>query len=344
MEKIFLYKQENNKIYVYNISLNSNTVEVESGILGKNISKKVKEFASYKSAKTFFDNLYDKKTDDDYEKTEEIRYEALKKYYNLMADLDKKGFAKKVYLPKIRRDLSGIDSSKFGGIPFIKINEEYPLCPCCEKPLTLLVQLNLDTINPDVKKTIGIKNGMIQLFYCVDEDEGCGEDDDNEAYFLRYLKSSEIVLHENNKIPENTIIFPEKVIFDWLDMGYEYPSEWDENQEFKASSSINIIESNYTNKIPEDFLEQLMDEDLDLDDINYLMNNLISSGDKIGGNPYWIQWPRHHYCNICNQELSIVMQIASEDNIPYMFSDGGIGHIYICKKHKNEIYFYWDCH
>ena len=31
-----------------------------------------------------------------------------------------------------------------------------------------------------------------------------------------------------------------------------------------------------------------------------------------------------------------------ENNIPYMFDDAGVGYLFICKEHKDEIYFYYQ--
>jgi hypothetical protein len=41
--------------------------------------------------------------------------------------------------------------------------------------------------------------------------------------------------------------------------------------------------------------------------------------------------------------MQFVFQIASEDNIPYMFGDVGTGHITQCPEHKNQLAFGWAC-
>jgi uncharacterized protein YwqG len=35
-------------------------------------------------------------------------------------------------------------------------------------------------------------------------------------------------------------------------------------------------------------------------------------------------------------------QIASEDNIPYMFADSGVAHITICPSHADVVAFNWE--
>jgi len=39
---------------------------------------------------------------------------------------------------------------------------------------------------------------------------------------------------------------------------------------------------------------------------------------------------------------TIVFQIGSEDNIPFMFADGGQGPITQCSDHKDVLGFSWD--
>jgi uncharacterized protein YwqG len=67
------------------------------------------------------------------------------------------------------------------------------------------------------------------------------------------------------------------------------------------------------------------------------------SGDKLAGWPLWIQGVEYPSCPICQAEMSLVFQIDSEDNVPYMFGDVGCGHITQCREHKEQLAFAWAC-
>jgi uncharacterized protein YwqG len=40
----------------------------------------------------------------------------------------------------------GVTASKFAGTPWLAPDEHWPVCPRCERPLQLLLQLNLDEL------------------------------------------------------------------------------------------------------------------------------------------------------------------------------------------------------
>ena len=66
-------------------------------------------------------------------------------------------------------------------------------------------------------------------------------------------------------------------------------------------------------------------------------------GDKWLGWPAWIQSPWYPNCPECDRPMQFLMQIASECNLPYMFSDAGNGYLMVCPAHSNRVAFPWDC-
>jgi uncharacterized protein YwqG len=66
--------------------------------------------------------------------------------------------------------------------------------------------------------------------------------------------------------------------------------------------------------------------------------------DKLLGWPYWVQSLEYPECPDCGKEMSLVFQIDSEDNLPYMFGDCGCGHITQCKDHPERLAFAWACY
>jgi hypothetical protein len=68
-----------------------------------------------------------------------------------------------------------------------------------------------------------------------------------------------------------------------------------------------------------------------------------AEGDKLGGWPNWVQGAEYPKCPKCGTEMAFLMQIDSEDNVPYMFGDLGTGHITQCPTHRHVVAFGWAC-
>jgi hypothetical protein len=66
-------------------------------------------------------------------------------------------------------------------------------------------------------------------------------------------------------------------------------------------------------------------------------------GDKLYGWPCWNQSADFPVCPICNRETEYMLQIDSEDNLPYMFGDAGCGRVSYCPDHPHVLAFDWDC-
>ena len=66
-------------------------------------------------------------------------------------------------------------------------------------------------------------------------------------------------------------------------------------------------------------------------------------GDKLAGYPMWVQGVEYPNCPVCNEQMRLLFQIDSNDNLPYLFGDAGCGHITQCKTHKDQIAFGWAC-
>jgi uncharacterized protein YwqG len=67
-------------------------------------------------------------------------------------------------------------------------------------------------------------------------------------------------------------------------------------------------------------------------------------GDKLAGWPAWVQHTEYPACPRCGEQMILVFQADSEDNIPYMFGDVGCGHITQCPQRKDVMAFGWACH
>jgi uncharacterized protein YwqG len=228
-----------------------------------------------------------------------------------------KPFERKAWKPIVEDGDGSPINSKFAGTPFLKQDEEYPLCLNCNKPMQLFLQLNLNELPEPVRKEFG--QGILQLFYCINEEPFC--EVDCEAFFpfaksvlARIIESENIIALFKETSVESA--FPPKIITGWKET--EDYFNWDEGE------SLGIE----------------LDEDVwdELSEVGYPVG-----GDKLAGYPMWVQGIEYPNCSVCGEQMRLLFQIDSEDNLPYMFGDVGCGHLTQCKTHKDQLAFGWAC-
>jgi uncharacterized protein YwqG len=66
-------------------------------------------------------------------------------------------------------------NSKFGGLPYLRNENDWPICPNCKQHKQLFLQLEME------KLPVKPQNGLLQLFYCTTEKPHC--ESALEAYF-----------------------------------------------------------------------------------------------------------------------------------------------------------------
>lgn len=208
-------------------------------------------------------------------------------------------------------------SSKFGGTPYLKEGESWPICQNCNEPLLLFAQINYETAPEKYKGIVKQGDGILQVFYCTNDCdcECCG---DEELYTLvRFIPNVEIVLHNQEiKIPFKSEEYFTNKIVGWEER-VNYPG-WEELDDL----GITLTE----------------EEENILSEINSL------TGDKLLGYGFWVQWKRDCECPICHQDMVLALQIDCEDNVPYGFADGGCSYTLQCPNHPQEVFFIWDTH
>ncbi|MCI5192749.1 MAG: DUF1963 domain-containing protein [Candidatus Electrothrix sp. AU1_5] len=230
-------------------------------------------------------------------------------------------FARSTFVP-ITEDMDGeYDSSKFSGIPWLSQNEEWPICPNCHKPLNFFMQLNLKDL-PTMSHLAQLHDseGLVQLFYCTNEDPHC--ESECEA-FLPFSNSVVVRLvdiagKKPQKIEESPVVgaFSPKRIVTW-----EKEKDYPDYQEL-AENNVELTED---------------EEDV------YCELELTVFGDKLSGWPAWVQGVEYPNCPECGETMQILFQIDSEDHLPYMFGDVGCGHITVCPRHPHQLAFGWAC-
>ena len=203
-----------------------------------------------------------------------------------------------------------VTESKFGGIPYIKNGEEWPLCGNCRQPVQLFLQLNGDTV-----PTIVPFSGLLQFFYCTNTRLEC--EVESEAW-APHAKSTLLRIvfpeaeHRHVSALPPSASFPPQAIISWEEI-LDYP--------------------HYEDAVA-----------LGIDVPDYLVDHIVEAyhpeeGDKLLGWPSWVQGVEYPTCTQCQRQMRTLFQIASEDNVPYMFGDVGTGHISICPNHPEELAF-----
>jgi len=60
--------------------------------------------------------------------------------------------------------------SKFGGYPYLRTEDDWPVCPNCKRNMQLFLQLELEKI------PVSKQQGLLQMFYCTSFDPFCESD------------------------------------------------------------------------------------------------------------------------------------------------------------------------
>ena len=226
-------------------------------------------------------------------------------------------FQRTAWTPMVEEGEGSVLDSKFGGVPWLAQDEQWPTCQHCGQPMPLFVQLNLNTLPEPVNGTFG--SGLLQVFYCTNTEPHC--ESECEAFFpFTQGKLVRVVEHDDwersGEFPENMDEFEPKCIVDWHEAA-DYPG-WEEGQ----ALGIELSDAEW---------EQLAEAGFPV------------SGDKLAGWPLWIQGVEYPHCPICQSRMRLVFQLDSNDHVAYQFGDAGCGHITQCPFHHAQVAFAWAC-
>lgn len=236
------------------------------------------------------------------------------KYKEVIVELEK--HKRTAYLPVLKDNNKTFSTkSKYGGYPYLRNQNDWPICANCNKHMPLFLQLNLNDL-PTRKE-----EGLIQLFYCTNHEEDC--ESELEAFFpFSEASACRKIKIENPpaEIQPNAIeIFDEKLIVDWMPKDdYPHPEEY---------SLLNI------NDEAHDVYELMEERDC----------GLTISVDKLFGWPYWIQSEEYPYDRKTEAKMELFYQLGESEFIPFMFGDLGIGHITQSPDNDEELAFGWAC-
>lgn len=222
--------------------------------------------------------------------------------------------SKKAYIPlteTVKEEHS--IHSKFGGLPYLTPENEYPKCSNCGKHLQLLVQLNLEDLPENTE------NGLIQLYFCTNPNTQCESKLTSKNITTSIFRKLEITGNSVIDSPDKEPIFPEKRITQFIEF-IDYPHREDY---YKMGIELQVPDAIY----------------------DYMMANNIgttNANDKLFGYPHWLQ--SSEFTNTLKSDNEhLLFQLASNDNLPFMFGDSGIGYLLKNRNHNNPLSFYWQC-
>jgi uncharacterized protein YwqG len=226
-------------------------------------------------------------------------------------------YKRMAYLPIVKSNQKCFSSlSKYGGYPYLRNENDWPVCENCQKHMQHFLQLNLK----DLPENNG--DGLIQLFYCTNDEKECVIKMESFSPFSKAVMCRKIDIDKASAIiaPNIEEVFDEKIIISW-DPKVDYPC-------FEEFDLLGIKLEFY-----DDVLELLEEREL--------CQPIYE--DKLFGWPYWVQSEEYPLDRNTKTRMELLFQIGGSENIPYMFGDAGIGHITQSPDNENELAFGWAC-
>ncbi len=230
--------------------------------------------------------------------------------------------------------------SKFGGYPYVPINQEHPK-DSNGQPMMLLAQLNFEEM-PHVEYMP--QKGMLQFFVSA-EDELYGADFDHPTI----QKDFRIIYH-------STIIEDlNKVITDFSSLNTS------ELEDFIIPEAAKLkFELGYQPVTSRDYrFEKMFSEEIDWEEIVDEENNTESGelyddlckdqGHKIGGYPFFTQTDPREWEEKYQQHDILLLQIDTDDSLNIMWGDSGVANFFIKKDDLlnldfSNVIYNWDCY
>lgn len=224
----------------------------------------------------------------------------------------------------------GAGGARFGGSTELAPGERWPTCKTCSWPMRLLLQLPLASLPAGFARR---GEGVLQLFYCSQDDGGCETWRPFSGTQLARLVAGPLVAALP---PTGLTAFPARGIERWDEL-VDYPDP-------EEHGSLGLVcDYDFANKRASMSCKELgfALRDVDLDVAESI--SFAEAGDKLGGWPHWVQGVEYPDCPRCSRRMELVLQLDSEDNLPYMFGDAGCGHITQCADHPDVLAFGWAC-
>ncbi|QWH17862.1 DUF1963 domain-containing protein [Bacillus mycoides] len=230
--------------------------------------------------------------------------------------------------------------SKFGGYPYVPINQEHPK-DSNGQPMMLLAQLNFEEM-PHIEPMP--QKGLLQFFVSA-EDELFGIDFDHPTS----QKDFRIIYHST--ITEDLT----KVITD-----FSYLNTLDLEHFIIPEAAKLKFELDYQPVTSRDYrFEEIFKENIDWEEIvdeenktklGELYDDLYGDQEhKIGGYPFFTQTDPREWEEKYQQYDILLLQIDTDDSLNIMWGDSGVANFFIRKEDLlnldfSNVIYNWDCY
>ena len=213
------------------------------------------------------------------------------------------------FLPVVERRDGPPDAAKLGGTILAPPGASWPVCKACKRPMSLILQLNLDQLPQELQKRFG--SGLLQLFQCNNEETCKGERGPfTETQLGRVLD----LQHQYEPLePPVGVAAASRLLTGWQST-VDYPSR--DTYYDHGYGELNVpyfsgddTQLSLTRKFP------------------------CIATDKLGGYPSF--WPCS--CPKCSANMQLVFQLNSSGLVPFTVWEDTIGMVMQCPEHRNMI-------
>jgi hypothetical protein len=232
-----------------------------------------------------------------------------------------------------RRGEGAIGESKIGGAISWPSSEEWPICTEHDCPFVAVLQLRA----ADVPE-LGFPQGtdLFQLLWCPNDHENARPlyAPSAKIYWRRnsgirsYLaapSSPTASAAQSDYIPRPCILHPERVI--------EFPDIYDLAED-RADLVEKLKKSKAVSDVPESYPCEFDESDAEGCEDIYQSSLSVADGLKVGGYPYWIQYPEWPQCE-CGHRMDYLLTVASAE------FDGGTWFRWLAREDRANGKF-WD--
>jgi uncharacterized protein YwqG len=211
------------------------------------------------------------------------------------------------------------EKSKYGGLPYAEIGDEWPICPTCKKPLIFVSQIRNQS-----------ENELVEFFYCFDCFPWGMDDEEKGQWNARvYTKPSmekyyKITPKEESEFYLIPCLLNEEEV--------TVLPDWD------GLESVSKEAETLCSKINDDSPWEAYDAAVER---SGCLNDYVT---LLGGYPRYVQSETGGSCRICNKDMEFFAQLDSEEDAGVMWGDVGLIYLYRCPDHKDEFHMELQCH
>ncbi|MCK5719726.1 MAG: DUF1963 domain-containing protein [Thiomargarita sp.] len=220
--------------------------------------------------------------------------------------------------------------SKFGGLPYLPKNAEYPKDKQ-GNPLYLLAQINFEEC-PALENFP--EYGILQFYIADDESYGIDFDNATDKKGFQVIYFPSITHEENNLITNFSFLPPPKYVPFATNCALNF---------HKKYMPISSCDYRFEQIYGKNFFDNFDDEYQVWEDY---YETFPAEGHKIGGYPYFTQEdPRY---SIADYDI-LLLQIDSDDEVDVMWGDAGVANFFIkasdlLQQDFSKVLYNWDCH